>query len=588
MPVPVFCQFAIHADFVLTSSREDIHGDSEWNRQLRELISDKFAVAIELLSKDDSRLCYSWPLLLTWASSSGHFFQSTMYEILEKLRTCLVLRTDVGKLVSPEEENLVRFPAKWRFGPNKDLPIPSITARSTYLSHQYDDLCSELIGMIGVQEIETIRFWGDLRTFTSSAEFAHQDEDWHIQLADLLNNDGELCLYSKSLDIIPVEGGVAPWTSSLSSRNNLFFATERDGSTSLLPQGIGLLSIPRAAARDVRRKKLFETYGAKYVSEETHKIAETIREKHAYTNMKRAHFSRWTTKELVSHVSFLFRNRETVSLPKDIWVATNERPQLASETFARPLELGGHRLSVCVLHDDYQAEFPGKERIEFLDWMTKAFAMPTSARLAVSDGSLMSLSPEMAFVAQNCNSSEFLSLLRQHWQHHSHILTPDTPGFQKQLWDEIVGTKVRCQDSQHRPLKETLLPSAGLYNLTDVVVFPLLPIQNSSGSDWDFLSCLGVKSRPGVEDWIRCLASLKRSEEMARPDHAQMQRRIGSIYTELVYCCQRTENRSQAQDAVKYATACLLRSECGGGGKGGLRGSRTDFFPLEPALRRKS
>ncbi|EFW98612.1 hypothetical protein CMQ_4464 [Grosmannia clavigera kw1407] len=534
---------------------EDIHGDSEWNRQLRELISDKFVEAIELLNKEDSQLCYSWPLLLYWASSSGHFFQSIMYEILDKLRPCLVLRTDVGRLVCPEDETLVRFPAKWRFGPNRELPVPSIVARSTYLSHEYDDRCSELIGLIGVQEIEPIRFWGDLRTFTRSAEFALQDEDWHIHLADLLNNDSELCLYSKSLDIIPVEGGVAPWISSLSGRNNIFFATERDGSTSLLPQGVGLLMIPEAATRDERRKRLFETYGAKYVSEETRMIAETIKEKHASANLKRANFSQWTTKDLVSHLSFLFRNRTRVSIPKDVWVATNETPQLASETFARPLEMGGYRLSVSALHSSYKTEFPDKEGDDFLDWMEKVFNMPKSARLAVSDGICLSLSPEMAYVAQKCNSSEFLNLLRQHWGKYSDVLTPDKPGFQKKLWDEIVNTKIRCQDSQYRPLKETLLPSTGLYNLTDVVVFPFLPIQISSRHDWDFLPILGVKSRAAVGDWLRCLSSLK---DTSSTDDVRMHKRIGSVYTELLFYCQRTEDRSKAQDDVKYATAFPL------------------------------
>lgn len=75
-------------------------------------------------------------------------------------------------------------------------------------------------------------------------------------------------------------------------------------------------------------------------------------------------------------------------------------PQLASNTFARPIEFA----KVPVLHQGYLEGLPEKEGERLLTWMSKTFQVPKHPRPFISDGAGFGLTPEIGFIVQNCDS----------------------------------------------------------------------------------------------------------------------------------------------------------------------------------------
>lgn len=536
-------KFAIHADFVVTASREDIHGDSKWNQQLRDAIPDKFGEAVELLSKCDSSLAYTWPRFLVSPQIYGEIFQSTMDRIMGKLKTLRILRTETGEFVAPNDTWLVRFPAQWRFGQHKELPIPS-SGYHKYLSHLYDVECTELLGRLGVMDINKHTFWSQFKDFTRDEEkFGSKSEEWHIMLATLLNSDNSLRQYFSDLRIIPVEGGQTSWASSDADKTDLFITAD-DFETNSLPRGLKILFIPKAASRNEQRKQLFQAYGAKDTSQLTDNIAKKIRETHHCFRRELPSSSELTTEDLISHASFLFRHRMEIKLPDILWVATDSGgPQLASATFVKPLE----SVSVPVIHRGYHEGLLEQEEDGLVAWMCRTFGMPEIPRLIISDGTASTLSPEMEFIAQNSDSFEFLDLLRRNWSRTSHLLTKGAQ-FQEEVWNWIVSTEICCQDGQSHPLKETCLPSDEFDIPKSIVSLPLLPIPQESAFGWQFLGNLGVKLRPNLDDWLQYLTDMR---DTMTGDPNEMLKLASSIYSTIENACEKDINEDKTRDMVR-------------------------------------
>lgn len=524
----------------------------EWNQQLRDAIPEKFADAIELINEFDNNLRYSWPLLLVPPPKSGEFFRTTGNDIAEEIKKRHILMTEEGHLVTPTDRKLLRFPAKWRFGPDKELPIPSSGVRYAFLSHKYDVDCTTLIGHLGVEEIDIYRFRSEFERFTRDEEnLGGKSEAWHIMLAQMLNNDHYLRQYFSNLKIIPVEGGNASWTSSDKDRENLVITSDLEEIRSL-PQKIGVLYIPQAASRNKDRHALFEAYGAKGIHQLAGTIATKIREAHSQFDPTSENRCNWTTEDLISHSLFLFRMRMTIRAPDDLWVATtSNEPQLASATFVKPLGFG----NAPVLHQGYLTGLPEKESGDLLTWMIKSFKMPESARLVVPDGADFILAPEMKLIAQNGDSIEFLELLRHHWARHSHLLTKENEKFQEKLWNQIVSTKIRCMDSKDHPLGETLLPSSAFDIPKRMAPLPLLPIAQVEDNDWQFVAKLGVQVQPNVDDWLRCLTGMKTSNEVMKEEPDRLLELASFIYSKIGSYCFDSRDDYRIKRMVRYGLA---------------------------------
>lgn len=419
----------MHADFLLAESREQIHGNSEWNKQIREAICENFADAIRQLNAGDSNLCYTWPRLLVASAENDDFFRVLMPGIEKKLKNLPILRSERGDRVTPDRY-MVYFPDKWRLGPDKKTPVP-MSDGQPYLSAKYHTGCTKIISRLGVEEISATNFATDLKRF--GTEIAQQETDWHIGMAEIINGDWYLKIWCDSVNMIPVKSrkdSETLWVSS--NAEHIFITLGYEGGISTLPQGIGMLFIPDEAAENQQRRQFNTGYGAKDVAGEIGNIILRVQEAHAKFDPEKS--EEWTTNNLVSHVRFFFKHQE-VPAPLRIWVAVESGPpQLASETFAIPITFNQRPLQVPLLHPAYLADLAEDDKEKLVVWMTETFKMPNSPRLASSKGSALFLSPEMKFIAEEYDSIHFLTQLQYHHPFVTSQLQKDGEGFQEILW----------------------------------------------------------------------------------------------------------------------------------------------------------
>jgi hypothetical protein len=78
-------KFLIQADFVLTSSREDIHHSKDWNKWIRDSIVNGFLESLEYFKADEA-LQKSWYSYIPLPGSLDKFFNNQVGIIQQKLR----------------------------------------------------------------------------------------------------------------------------------------------------------------------------------------------------------------------------------------------------------------------------------------------------------------------------------------------------------------------------------------------------------------------------------------------------------------------------------------------------------------------
>ncbi|MEC8568510.1 MAG: hypothetical protein VXY56_09575, partial [Pseudomonadota bacterium] len=89
-------KFYIQADFVLASSREDIHEDLRWNMRLRDAISDAFIEAIEEFKLYPEIALTYLRYIPNKDEIHNPFFLSVVWQIIEKLKTIECIQVASG------------------------------------------------------------------------------------------------------------------------------------------------------------------------------------------------------------------------------------------------------------------------------------------------------------------------------------------------------------------------------------------------------------------------------------------------------------------------------------------------------------
>ncbi|QOF76171.1 DUF3883 domain-containing protein [Variovorax sp. 38R] len=147
---PMGFQFPIQADFILSSSREELLTDRPWNQFLCEAIADTFAAAVEQF-KEVKTLGLSY---LRFVPAEGEvvdpFFQPLRPAILQQLRSMACLPSASGSWEKPDKLRSASMPFRALF--------PSSVA-ATLLGFDYVDPRmqggSPLLRELGVRELTT-------------------------------------------------------------------------------------------------------------------------------------------------------------------------------------------------------------------------------------------------------------------------------------------------------------------------------------------------------------------------------------------------------------------------------------------------
>lgn len=100
---PFGFKFSIQADFILNSSREDIHTDRPWNQLLRNAISVTFGEAVEQFKKSDA-LAFSYlKLIPSDTEILEPFFKPVVAQTIARLSEMQSLLSASGAWKIPKE-----------------------------------------------------------------------------------------------------------------------------------------------------------------------------------------------------------------------------------------------------------------------------------------------------------------------------------------------------------------------------------------------------------------------------------------------------------------------------------------------------
>lgn len=96
-------KFSIQADFILSSNREDIHTDRQWNRLLRDSIAGTFKTAVEQFKKTDALAFSFLKFLSSDAEVLDPFFKPVVAKTIELLSQTQCLLSASGTWKVPKE-----------------------------------------------------------------------------------------------------------------------------------------------------------------------------------------------------------------------------------------------------------------------------------------------------------------------------------------------------------------------------------------------------------------------------------------------------------------------------------------------------
>ncbi|KAJ4116124.1 hypothetical protein NW768_011096 [Fusarium equiseti] len=320
-------KFAIDADFVLSANREEIHNDLPWNLKLRDAIRDKIVEAITMFGNSDSPFRYDWPMLLESQAKSNDFLATAFNQVLELLKEHEILETEAGGF--GRAGDLVYVPDKYRFGDSLEPPFTEDAARSRCLSRKYSAKSVQmLLSHLNLEEMSDAKFMNELTMFQD--RLPSQPAEWHSILAKKIA-DNNMMHRAWNIKLIPTHGG--PWVTYYQAiLDNVFFLPDK-ADVDQLPGDIGLYYISTDALQDANRLDLFKKLRARDVSkpENSTIIARKIFDKHTKISLMS---TKSTTRDLISHIRFLFRYQPGSEVPSGLWVATqSEQPQQAKNTF---------------------------------------------------------------------------------------------------------------------------------------------------------------------------------------------------------------------------------------------------------------
>ena len=218
LPVrPCGFRFAIQADFILASSREDILADRPWNQWLRNSIAPLFLEAVELFKADDSLRTTYLAFVPTATQVTDAFFEDIPGTIVESLKQAECILTASGRWAKPSEVLLVGEQLR-QLLTNDDV--------KDHLQKEFIDktfqVDAKVLQLLGVGHFG----FGDLVTCLKDTKWlAAKGEGWLVRMLAYLNrtwSKDSLDVLCK-LTLVPLEGG----TLDSPTTRQIFFPLDR-------------------------------------------------------------------------------------------------------------------------------------------------------------------------------------------------------------------------------------------------------------------------------------------------------------------------------------------------------------------------
>ncbi|KAF4633144.1 hypothetical protein G7Y89_g4978 [Cudoniella acicularis] len=527
-------KFLLQADFALTANREDLDESHPRNKLLYKAIQNAFKKAVEDLSS--SILRYSWLRYLPRARPAG-LLRWLGLEIECSLFHLPILESCAGLMTPPT--SLKFIPLKFR--DNMGIPFTLCSdTEAKYLSPKYHAQFAEALTAIGVKELSFDAFLEDLDWFANNnyQQFQQKVPEWHSQLAQaLLPELGTTSSLTalKRVKIIPLRGG--EW---VSAENNTIFFSENNSQVSI-PDGIQVLVVDPAVARDSHRQNLFTGLGVK--QHDTSNICRLIMDLHQDSTKA----SSLSPNQLISHAEFLYRSDYKPPQDQELWFATDLDGKCQGSQLY--VDMGTESTSAAAnffhvdegfpfLHGDYLLLFPDQNE-KWLLWLSENFGLSSVPRLVTfprKDD--FALSGDFQHLFRTQLSSKVLSLLRDNWKYYSKWIeesTHDAPGSlleqsRTKVRTQLASTLVLCLNGRTHRLGKTSLPALDPdFSLGSH--FAVLDISDPDDRRWQVLQCLGVAVKKDLYFYLLCFENMQ-SSEVPIEDAIHLYEEVQSRYTE--------------------------------------------------------
>lgn len=509
-------QFLIHADFLLTASRESLEDQCPWNLALRNGIKDAVVKAlctrfVYLDGDDDKRgLCYSWPRYLARQRSGSWFWDSLHGDILYALRSEQLLQSrDIQAARDFQKPTVVRYvPEAYRFEGETLFGLPSIN--KTHLSFVYDHVRGSLRS-IGVSQLSLRDLCEEFCQWVvcfGIPGLKEKSDKWHSRVAALFCQQEEWIKDKlRRLPIIPLRDG--SWVRP--SATHLYLPPLDQNEH--VPSGVNILIVAEDAVRDISRRELYEYLDIKEYN--PGQVCKLILELH------RSLASVWTGRsvsELVADAIYLFEHRSPREGSPDIFFAAHKDnkavarrlqriymidPKSRHNVIAKYKDTPGNPFTV--LSDEYETAFleNGKSRFfpDFRKWLLRSDATFATTPDLVCN---FNLTTEWKFLHDQ-NVLDLLYVVRDQLP----ITTfPFTTSSTTKLIVAVPKLQVRCLDGESRRLSSLAVPTLDLKCHCPHLDFADLPEPTSQ--NWKFLSLFGVITEVDTTAILRELQALRK------------------------------------------------------------------------------
>ncbi|KII91731.1 hypothetical protein PLICRDRAFT_173538 [Plicaturopsis crispa FD-325 SS-3] len=492
--------FMIQADFLTSSSREDILTDSQWNIKLREGVVDAFVRAVIEHFRSSTTLEYVWIQYLP-SNIVDPFFVRLQDDIVSSLKKIPIIRSATHNYQHPGK--VLTVPSC--FCDDKGSPlIPEISLpRDTFYLHKGYNTVGDATHLhsLGVKSMDMRLFVDGLERMNLAASrgdlWTNRNSGSWLEavcrqlLSAFTSSSYELRLLRPrivALRILPLNDG--SWAAA-SGASTVVFASALDG----IPDDIALPTIKPNIPPSSDRYRLFKALGAKPADAKA--VANEILALH------RGRSASLRRSSLIQHAKFMFTHRDK-SISTHELLVMDDQDQIVrgnqvymdspgSTTFAMRNVLAG--TSARFIHPDYLKEYHGHPKhASWVQWIKDSLGVNVIPRVIDSDGHL---SPEFQSMTKRLNSQILLKVLRVFWSQWE-LSEPTLSQLSKVI--------VSCEDDTFQPLNNTSLRRGALKNHRRL---HFLPISHPEDKGWTFLREVGVTTEADASLFLKLLFRLQ-------------------------------------------------------------------------------
>ena len=547
-------QFLLQADFIVTSTREDVQYSSPRNRSLLSAAADLFCDAVKFFCQSSGDLRHTWVRYLPGASIDHDFWKDLYPQIKDQLST-----RDV--LYAWTDDNLYHPSKLFKLPPSMldedGQPLLQDFDDIRYLSCDYEEEDCLRLQELGTRSVNHEEFlqllkhdlkypcdpisrWKQLKR---STEWQKKTAQVMLEMCETSQSEIDRDTYKRtlqSLHLVPVSG--SGWCTM--RNRDVFMPTVANVS---IPADLGLNLAKPLSLLVPERKQLMQALGVKNAKPSAvikaihdrydddampvasiedsvthfkflfHQFSKAQRKKSRPSRLEQSDSA--ATQKLPQQMMLLDQDATYVPRDKPLYFRNPDDPLGAENLFMEDDNTGDPGLQVRFLHENYLTALSPDDRSSdpsWIHWLEEATGIRHSPELTTQKAASGSRTGHVTL------SREFKYIIRKKpnllvdvLEHYQDIYFPVAS---RRIAAKLSGAQVPVGNGLKLALKETCLPTQKLeqianeLDIPDTCSLPFLdiesPIADDSVTRFKFLEKLGVVTNETLEFYLRILLAL--------------------------------------------------------------------------------